>query len=129
MASTRQQKVSKLLREELSLVIRRDINDPRLGFISITEVEMTHDFHTAHIYISAYGTEEEQTNSMEVLQRASGFLRGAIGRSLDMRYTPELSFHLDTSLARGAHVFKLLNEIDIPAADSPSDEKEEADDK
>lgn len=128
MASTRQQKVSKMLREELSLIIRRDINDPRLGFISITEVEMTHDFHTAHIYISAYGTEEEQTNSMQVLERAAGFLRGGIGRSLDMRFTPELCFHLDTSLARGARVFELLNKIDIPVEDSTTDEKDEADD-
>lgn len=129
MASTRQQKVSKLLREELSLVIRRDINDPRLGFISITDVEMTPDFHTAHIYISAYGTEEEQSNSMQVLDRAAGFLRGAIGRSLDMRYTPELRFHLDTSLARGARVFELLNTIEKPATEDESLPKEESDDK
>ena len=114
MASTRQQKVSKLLREELSLVIRREINDPRLGFISITDVEMTPDFHTAHVYISAYGTEEEQKNSMAVLDRASGFLRGEISRSLDMRFTPELRFHLDTSLARGSRVFELLRDIDVP---------------
>ncbi|HEY3376899.1 MAG TPA: 30S ribosome-binding factor RbfA [Armatimonadota bacterium] len=123
MASTRVQKVAKLLREELSSIIRREINDPRLGFISITEVEPTSDLRSANIYISAYGTPEEQQESMGVLDRASGFLRGILGRKLEMRNIPELHFQLDRSLERGARVFELLNEI------KPTLEKDKTDDK
>ena len=120
MASTRIQKVSRLLREELSRIIREEINDPRLGFISITEVELTHDVHIATIHISAFGTKEEQKASMEVLQGASRFLRGELSRQIDMRYTPELHFKLDLSLERGSHVSAILKEIE------PTLPKEEA---
>lgn len=123
MASTRIQKVSRLLREELSRIIREEMNDPRLGFISITEVELPPDLHVAHVHISAFGSPEEQQNSMDVLDRAAGFLRGELSRQVDMRYTPELRFHLDTSLERGSRVFELLKEIE------PMLPKEESDDK
>ncbi|HEX2951867.1 MAG TPA: 30S ribosome-binding factor RbfA [Armatimonadota bacterium] len=112
MASTRTQKMSRLLRDELSRIIREEINDPRLGFISITDVEMTPDLRVAHVHISAYGTPEEQANSMGVLDRASGFLRGELGRQIDIRYIPELRFHLDKSLERGSRVVELLREIE-----------------
>lgn len=112
MASTRIQKMAKLLKEELSRIIREEINDPRLGFVSITDIELTPDLHVAHIHISAYGTAEEQQSSMDVLHRASGFLRGELGRQVELRYTPELRFHLDTSLERGARVVELLREIE-----------------
>lgn len=112
MATTRVQKVSRLLKEELSRIIREEINDPRLGFISITDVELTPDLKAATIFISAYGTEEERTASMTVLDRASSFLRGELSRQIDMRYTPELHFQLDTSLERGARIFDLLHQIE-----------------
>lgn len=111
MASTRLQKVSRMLREELSRIIREEINDPRLGFISITDIELTSDLKTATVYISAYGTPEEQKESMDVLFRATGFLRGELGRQVELRYTPELNFHLDKSIERGARIFELLNEV------------------
>lgn len=110
MGSTRQQRMSRLLREELSRIIREEINDPRLGLISITEIELTPDFRAARIYISAYGTPEEQQASMDVLDRAKGFLRGELSRQLDLRHTPEIGFQLDPSLERGARVFELLKQ-------------------
>lgn len=112
MASTRAQKMARLLRDELSRIIREEVNDPRLGFISITEIEMTPDLHVAHIYISAYGTPEEQNNSMGVLERAASFLRGELGRQIELRYIPELKFHLDRSLERGSQVVELLRQIE-----------------
>lgn len=112
MASTRMQKMSRLLRDELSRIIREEINDPRLGFVSITEIEMTPDLHVAHIYISAYGTPKEQEESMAVLEGAASFLRGEIGRQIEMRYIPELRFHLDRSIERGSRVVELLREIE-----------------
>lgn len=110
MASTRMQKMARLLKEELSRIIREEINDPRLGFISITSVELTPDLHAATIYISVYGTPEEQKASMDVLDRAAGFLRGELGRQVEMRHVPALRFKHDTSIERGARIFELLNE-------------------
>jgi ribosome-binding factor A len=122
MASTRIQKISRIIKEELSLIIRREINDPRLGFISITDVELTPDKRIANIYISAYGTPEEQQASMDVLERATGFLRGELSRQIDIRFTPELNFQLDKSIERGARVFELLKSIE------PTIKKETTDD-
>jgi ribosome-binding factor A len=111
MGSTRLQKVSRLLKEELSRIIREEMNDPRLGLVSITEVEMTPDLKIAHIYISAYGTPEEQADSMTALTRGSRFLRGELGKQVEMRHTPELHFHQDRSIERGARVFELLRQV------------------
>ncbi len=122
MASTRKQKIARLLREELSSIIRREINDPRLGFVSITDIELSPDCAVANVYISAYGTPEEQKDSIEVLERAAGFLRGVLGRTVEMRHIPELRFHIDTSLERGARVFELLKEV-VPTL--PKDETNE----
>lgn len=122
MASTRMQKVARLLKEELSRIIREEVNDPRLGFISITDIELPPDLHVARVFISAYGTPEEQASSMAVLERAAGFLRGELSRQIDMRYTPELRFQLDTSLERGARVFELLHEIEPTLSEDKPDE-------
>jgi len=112
MSSTRQQKIASVLKEELSRVIRKEMNDPRLGFISITDVQVASDLRTARVYVSVYGTPEEQTASITALEHARGFLRGLIGREVNMRYTPELSFHLDRSIERGSHVLELLKGIE-----------------
>ncbi len=111
MASTRVQRIAKLLKEEVSRIIRVEINDPRLGFVSITDIKMTPDLHVANIYVSVYGTPEEQDATMGVLDRASRFLRGELGKQVEMRFTPELHFHLDRSIERGAHVFELLKQV------------------
>ena len=123
MATTRKQKIARLLRDELSSIIRREINDPRLGFVSITDIELTPDCHIASVYISAFGTPVEQQDSIEVLERAAGFLRGVLGRTVEMRHIPELRFLLDTSLERGARVFELLKEVvpTLPKEDAPAE--------
>ena len=108
MASTREQRMKRLLKEELSRIIRKEMNDPRLGLMSITDVELTPDYRVANIYISIYGTPEEQETSMLVLTGASRFLRGELGKQIDLRYTPELRFHIDRSIERGSRVFELL---------------------
>ncbi len=116
MSATRMQKMARMLKEELSRIIREEINDPRLGFVSITDIEVTPDLRMAHVYFSVYGTPEEQETSMNVLHGAASFLRGTLGRQVEMRYTPELRFHLDRSIERGAHVSQIMNKLEIPPA-------------
>jgi len=111
MSSTRQQKVAKVLKEELSRIFREEMNDPRMGFVSITDITVTPDMHTAHVYVSVFGEPEEQTATITALEHARGFLRTTLGREVNMRYTPELVFHLDRSIERGARIFELLNEL------------------
>jgi ribosome-binding factor A len=112
MASTRQQKMARVLRDELSRIIREEVNDPRLGLVSITGVDVAPDMKSARVYVSVYGSQDEQQQSLDVLVRASGFLRGEFGRQINLRYTPQLFFELDTSLERGARVVELLHEIE-----------------
>ena len=111
MTSTRRQKVARILKEELSRIFREEMNDPRLGFISITEVEVSADLRLAHVYVSVYGTPEEQQQTINALDHARGYLRGTLGREVNLRFTPELNFHLDRSIERGARIFELLKEI------------------
>lgn len=128
MSSTRIQRMTKLLKEEISRIIREEINDPRLGFISITDIEMTPDLRVAHIHVSVYGTPAEQDDSIAVLERASRFLRGELGKQVEMRYTPVLQFHLDRSIERGARIFELLKETtETPQEASAAQKKDHED--
>ncbi|MEI7832603.1 MAG: 30S ribosome-binding factor RbfA [bacterium] len=123
MSSTRKQRMTRLLKEELSHIILKEMNDPRLGFVSIIDIEFRQDYRAAKIFISVYGTPEQQAESMEVLKNASSFLRGELSRQIDLRYTPELIFVHDTSIERGSHIFELLKQAkemenkDVPAPD------------
>ena len=122
MSTTRLQKIGRLIKEELSQIIRREMNDPRLGMFSITDVEVPADMRSAHIYISVYGTEEDQEKTMTALDSARRFLRGELGKKIQIRHTPELFFHLDRSLERGARVIELLKQVEPPANEEKKDE-------
>ena len=117
MSATRLQKISRMIKEELSFIIRKEMNDPRLGLLSITDVELDTDLRVAKVYVSVYGSPEEQQACMEALDGARRFLRGELGRKIDIRHTPELFFHLDRSIERGARIFQLLKEVQTPATD------------
>lgn len=115
MASTRQQRMARVLRDEISRILREDLHDPRVGFVSITDIELTPDLHMANIFVSVYGEDEEQQKTITALERATGFIRGELGRQLhDLRFIPELRFRLDPSLARGARVLELLRQVSTP---------------
>jgi len=113
--------VGRVIKEELSRIIREEIDDPRLGLVSITGVEVTPDLRIAHVHVSVYGDEAQRKMSLGILDRASRFLRGVLGREIELRYTPELHFHLDTSLERGARIFELLHEIKTEEKENPDE--------
>ena len=107
----RKERVNDLMREVLSEIIRREIKDPRVGFLSVTDVEVAPDLSTAKVFVSVMGDEAAQKETMAVLQRAKGFLRTALAQQIrTMRQVPELIFKLDTSLQRGARVVELLEQ-------------------
>jgi ribosome-binding factor A len=117
----RQRQVAELLHEELSVLIQRRARDPRLGFVTVTGVEMSPDLRIAHVYVSVLGSDDDVKRSLQSLQRAAGFFRRELGASLSLRYLPELNFRSDDSLARGLRIDQLLDSLQ---QETPDDDEE-----
>ena len=113
MASNRIGRINEEIQKELSSLIR-NLKDPRVQdtMISITHVETTPDLRWAKVYVS-FLQEERAKDALKGLKSAGGYLRRELGRALNLRYTPELVFELDDSIAYGAHISKVLRDLDI----------------
>jgi len=109
--STRQDRIKGFLKEEISEIIRREIKDPRLGFVTITDAEVTKDLRHAIIYISVMGDEKQKNDSLSVLQHASGFIRKEFGQRAAMKVIPDIHFKFDTAVAHGSRIFELLQQV------------------
>jgi ribosome-binding factor A len=107
----RTDRVSELIREEISLILLEEIKDPRIQFVSITRVEVSPDLKHAKIFASVLGSEEKKKEAFEGLKSARGFIQKKLGRKLSLRCTPEISFRVDTSIEHGLHIYELLTEI------------------
>lgn len=112
----RQHQLAQVITHELSDLMRLRMKDPRIGFTSITAVEVTKDLSYAKVYVSVMGSAEEQRETMRALRHAAGFLRHELAQRLTVRHVPELTFQLDESIARGARVIELLNQVSEGAA-------------
>src|SRR6059058_6595890 len=106
----RQEKLGELIAVELSELLRTRVKDPRIGFASITHVEVSGDLRHAKVFVSVMGSPEEQTATMKGLKHASGYLRHELADRITLRYMPELVFKLDTSIAEGARVLELIRQ-------------------
>ena len=106
------EKLQELIKQEMSKMLLNDIKDPRIGFVTVTGVEMTGDLREAKIFVSVMGGEEQVKNSLDGLNSALGFVRREIGQRVRLRFTPEISFALDTSLDYGDHIQKLLLQVE-----------------
>jgi len=106
----RQEKLGELIAVELSDLLRTRVNDPRVGFASVTHVEVSGDLRHAKVFVSVMGNAEEQAESMKGLKHAAGFLRHELASRITLRYMPELVFKLDTSIEQGAHVLELIRQ-------------------
>lgn len=106
-------RLAESIKIEVSRIIRDDIKDPRLGFVTVTDVEVAEDIRYAKVFVSVMGNEDEVKNSMDVLTRASGYVRSEIGKVIRLRYMPEITFRYDQSIEHGAHISKLLREVGV----------------
>ena len=120
----REDQLSGVITRELSDLIRTRMKDPRIGFASITGVELSHDLRYAKVYVSVLGTSQEQRETMRGLGSAKGFLRHELAQRLTIRHVPEIAFHLDESIARGARVMDLLKQVQKESATASSDDAE-----
>ena len=114
--SYRQDQLGELIAEELSDLIRTRMKDPRVGFASITTVQVSGDLRHAKVFVSVMGSSEDQRATLKALDHANGFLRHELAQRLTIRYTPEISFKLDESIARGAHLLDLMRQVREDAA-------------
>jgi ribosome-binding factor A len=104
----RLERVNQLIREEISAVLQRQIKDPRLGFVTVTEVDTTADLKLARVYVSVLGPEEQWAKSFKALESARGFVWNWLRKHLDLRVTPQLAFRPDRSMEHAAHIQSLL---------------------
>jgi ribosome-binding factor A len=109
--STRTQRVEELLQREISEILQQEMRDPRLGFVTITGARVSPDLRQATIFYSVLGSPQEIADTGKVLQRAQSFVRGHVGRRIDMRVTPEIRFKYDDGISRGARTMELLSEV------------------
>jgi ribosome-binding factor A len=113
-------RVNQLIKEEISLLLQRELQDPRLGFVTVTEVDVTPDLRQAKVYVSVLGPEERWVSSLQALESARGFVWNWLRRHLDLRVTPEIVWRPDRSMEHAAHIQSLLAEL---RARSPTEEQ------
>lgn len=130
----RRDRVSGLLRRELAVLIQREVKDPKVGFVGVSDVEVTRDLSVAKVFITHFDPSQVK-ESLGALNRSAGFLRVRLGEMLRMRSVPELRFYHDDSVERGERLDQLIEtavQQDKPAednADNASQNDQEANDK
>lgn len=107
--------MAEAIKDEISILIQRELKDPRLGFVTVTRVEVSPDLRYSKVFFSVLGTEEAKKESLEVLKRASGFLRHELSRRLTIRYVPEIQFQFDIAMEHGEKIQRLLIQLEEEA--------------
>jgi ribosome-binding factor A len=110
MATARMRRVNEVIRQVLGDVIATDLKDPRIGFVTVTDVDTSPDLRTARVYVSVLGGESEREKALAGLRSSHGYLQGRIATELRMKRTPTLTFHYDESIDRGVRISRLLDQ-------------------
>ncbi len=118
----RPERLAEEVREEIARMIAFELKDPRLGFVTVTRVEVAHDLRYARVHVGVMGSEAEREKSLTALRSAAGFVRRELGRRLRIHHTPEVDFRYDKGLDATDRVARLLaQEAEREAADRPPD--------
>ncbi len=111
MAEHRLERLRELIKSEFGQILQRDLKDPRIGFVSVTDVELSNDYGHVKIFVSIMGDDEAKRLTMEGLESAKGFIRTELGKRIRLRHTPEVHLIADNSIERGSRIFQLLEEV------------------
>ena len=111
MQGKRLDRVNQLIKEEVSMLLQRELKDPRLGFVTVTEVDTAKDLRQAKVFVSVLGGDEQWKGSIAALTSARGFIRNWLRQHLDLRVTPELVFRPDRSMEHAARIQALLKAL------------------
>jgi ribosome-binding factor A len=109
--SRRPQRIALQIQHEVSLMISRNMKDRRVGFVTVTGVQMSPDLRHAKLFISMMGSEDEKNESLATLNHATGWIRHELGQRVRMKFVPDIVFLMDTSQDYGEHIDKLIDEI------------------
>ncbi len=123
MAGHRSERVGERIHQEISVLLQREISDPRLADVNVTRVTVTGDLRIAKIYVTSRDPSADPKEMMDALTRASGYFRRHLAASMDLRYTPEIRFYFDRSIQAGEHFLQVLEQVQAEqqaAASKPS---------
>ena len=115
MPSLRLQRVRELLKREIGEVIRRELPVGEAGMVTVNDVDVTGDLHSAAVFVSILGKADQQKRGWELLQKNRKRIQGLVGRAVVLKYTPQLRFVLDESIEHGNRVLKIIEEIEKSA--------------
>jgi len=107
----RADRVGDQMKQEIADILMRKIKDPRIGFVTVTDVEVTDDLKNAKVFVSIYGDDKEKT--FKGLNSASAFIRSELGRRMRLKFVPEILFRFDSTVEKGAHIMEILREIEV----------------
>ncbi len=117
----RADRVADLIKQEISDILRREVHDPRIANITVTDVKLTDDLRSARIYFVELGKDRVSEGVEKGLAKAKGFLKRELGKRMQLRYIPELNFFYDPSFEYGSRIEKLLKEVRKDETDDPTD--------
>lgn len=123
--SIKQDRVAERVRIILSELLLREVSDPRLKHITVTEVKLDPELMFADVFVNALGDEDRHEDVMHGLERARGFLRREVGKRVRLRNAPDLHFHWDVTLERGERINRLIAALDIPPADADAEPEDD----
>ena len=124
---SRHDRVAEAIKKEASIIIHDELKDPRLGFVTITSVELTQDLRYAKIFYSVLGNDEAYTKTQEALDSALGFIRRLIAQRVKLRFAPEIAFKEDRSTEYSIKIEEVLNQI--KEQDEPKKDNKEPEEK
>jgi ribosome-binding factor A len=113
-------RVGDQMKQEIADILMKKIKDPRIGFVTVTDVDLSDDLRNAKVFVSIYGGNKEET--FKGLKSAAPFIRSELGRRMTMRCVPEILFRFDGTVEQGAHIMELLHEIE--EKQTPGEKKE-----
>lgn len=116
----RPERLAEGIREEVARIVASELKDPRLGFVTIIRVEVTHDLSHARVLVGVLGGDTERERSLAALRGAAGFVRREIGRRLRLRIVPEIEFRYDKGIEATDRVARLLQEDRLSAGGAPA---------
>ena len=111
MSSQRPERVQEALRQEISRIIQNEMKDPRIGFLTITRVELTKDLRFAKVFFSILGEDKHKHLALKGLNSAKGYIKGILSEKIKLRYMPEIVFKIDDTLEHAQHIFDILNNL------------------
>jgi ribosome-binding factor A len=114
--TARTDRIDQLLREEIGAILAKDVQDPRIGFVTVTDVETAPDLSTARVWVSVIGQPDERAKALKALEHAMPFVRHELGSRIRIRRIPELLVRADESAQRGTRILQLLAEIESGGA-------------